>query len=362
MSMSGKKIAVYGIGNPLIDVQANCSEEEIRDFGLEKGTMHLIDSPRNRELLQTLEEKEKQYCSGGSCLNTMIAMSHFGTTTAYGGKIGNDELGSIYQQQLAEQEVLSDLSTHSESTGTSIILVSPDSERTMNTHLGSCRYFSGEDVNYERLEQSNFFYFTGYMWDTESQKDAILKAISHAEASNTRIVFDVADPFAVERNREEFLELIENHASIVFANQREAEILFGESDPAAAAQQLGEIADIGVVKNGAEGSFVVASGDTTEKGSSKPVVYEVPVVPADPVDSTGAGDVYAGGFLHMLANGGGPEEAGQFASYLASRIVEQWGAQFTQAARESICAAWEDGSWKTGIISRPLKEGAAAGR
>lgn len=331
-------VDVYGIGNPLIDVLVNTSDAEVSDFGLVKGTMNLIEPDRGAELLASLTHKEKRYACGGSCPNTLIALSAFGARTVLAGKIGTDELGEVYDQRLRRHGVHSKLKTHEGVTGTSLIMVTPDSERTMNTHLGTCRHFCEADVDFDLIAAAQYLHFTGYMWDTESQKRAVISAIERAKDAGTTIVFDVADPFAAERNREEFEELIREHVDIVFANSREAELLLGTGDPAEAARMLGVHTAFAVVKAGVRGSYVQEAGES---------VRHVPATYTDNVvDTTGAGDVYAAGFIHGLLRGKTAAEAGAFAGFVASKIIGKLGAQFDEQEAGELAAAFETERYK----------------
>ena len=331
-----KKIDVYGIGNPLIDILAHVDEADLTKLGLSKGTMHLIDLEERSKILSHIDGKEITYRCGGSAPNTVIALSSFGVKTAIAGKIGPDEEGRQYLDQLARFETVSNLAEGRHTTGSSIILVTPDAERTMNTFLGANREFTWDDIDFELLEDAKYFYFTGYMWDTEPQKAAILSAVDFCNERNIKIVFDVADPFAVNRNREAFLDLIHRHVHLVFANCEEAKILFGKEDPAACAGELSAMVDVGVVKNGSKGSYV-------SSGSS---LHTIPVNRVEAVDSTGAGDMYAAGFIYGLVNGFSHADCGLCASWLASRIVTQYGAQFREEKFDEINRAFRNGDWR----------------
>ncbi len=331
---------VYGIGNPLIDIFVTVKDEELHSLGLHKGTMHLIDLQRREELLEFIDGKELSYGCGGSCPNTMVALSSFGISSALAGKVCKDRFGGIYRKQLDEIGVKNYLKNGSEPTGSSIILITPDSERTMNTFLGANRQFGPEDIDVAAIEEAEYFHFTGYMWDTEPQKAAILRGIDIARSAGTRVVFDVADPFAVSRNRDTFLTLIKEKVDILFANSEEARILFDHYDPFACARSLGKFVPLGVVKNGKQGSFVAVGRSRTAGASGgregrpvgqqweQPDIISIPVKGKAPVDTTGAGDMYAAGFLYGLCRGMGLEEAGLIASFLAGEIVQRRGAQF----------------------------------
>lgn len=327
---------VYGIGNPLIDIQVNVTNEELSSLGLHKGTMHLIDQQRRAELLTFIKDKEITYSCGGSCPNTIITLVSFGVRAAVAGKVGSDEFGRIFRERLSELYVTDELKVCEAPTGSSIILISPDSERTMNTFLGANRLYGIEDVNRQLIAQSDIFHFTGYMWDTESQKSSIMEAVAAAESGKTRISFDIADPFAVSRNRKAFLELIEKHVDIVFANGEESQLLFDHYDARECVKSMGKIAETAVVKNGKHGSFVSFKGE----------IIEIPVKGKEAVDTTGAGDIYAAGYLLGLSKGYSPYNCGLLASYLAGEIIGKRGAQFDRASISEIAARLEDGSWK----------------
>ncbi len=330
------QIEIYGIENPLIDIVVNVTDDDLHALQLHKGTMHLIDENRREEILRYIENKEKTYSCGGSCPNTMIALSSFGISTALGGKIGNDEFGRIYQQQLKKHKTVSELRVGEGPTGSSIIMVSPDCERTMNTFLGMCRHFSCADINTDLLSKVNYLYFTGYMWDTECQKEAVLRAIEIAEKNRVKIVFDVADPFAVARNRETFLDIIKNHAYAAFANREEARGLFQSENLETCMETFSSLCEIAVIKNGSEGAYVKNRQGKTEF---------IPARKVKPVDTTGAGDMFAAGFLYGLCKNMSLRESGIIASYMASQIILQLGAQFTETTLQPVQAALRNNGW-----------------
>ena len=200
---------VYGIGNPLIDILAKIDDSDLENLSIPKGIMSLIDIDQRKKILSYLEDTVKEYSCGGSCPNTMITLSALGVSTALGGKTGNDEFGKIYEDQLIRHKnITSSLRKGNSATRSSIILITPDSERSMNTYLGSNREFNENDVDEKVLDSSSFFYFTGYMWDTENQKSAIMKSLDICRSRGIKVAFDVADPFAVGRYKDDFLKLI----------------------------------------------------------------------------------------------------------------------------------------------------------
>ena len=318
---------IYGIGNPLIDILAYISDSDLEKLSLYKGTMHLIDRKRHSEIINYLKTKKLVYSPGGSCPNTMVTLRMLGIETTLAGGVGHDELADVYRLKLKDIGLNDELVSYDESTGTSIILLTEDKERTMNTYLGANRCFSEKDVNLDSLKEASLFYFTGYMWDTESQKGAVKKALDFCRKNGIKVAFDVADPFAVGRYRQTFLELIENYCDIVFANSEEARYLFDNYDAYECCKSISKLTHIAVVKNGKKGSFVAEDRKITQiplSGSTSPV------------DTTGAGDTYAAGFLYGYINGYDPETSGKIASYLAGEIISSLGAQFSEEKAESV--------------------------
>jgi sugar/nucleoside kinase (ribokinase family) len=328
---------VYGIGNPLIDILVDVTEEDIVKFNLDKGIMHLINEDKRKELLNYVDDKKKRYACGGDCPNTIIALSNLGIPVGFGGRIGSGAFGKIYYDELEKHKVISDLKNSSDlPTGSCIVLITPDHERTMNTFLGNCRNYCVEDLVEENIKRADFFYFTGYLWDTDCQKVAAMKAIEIAKKNNVKIIFDVADPFAVKRYKNDFLKIIGEHAYCAFANKEEAKILFDTEDAKEAVTKLSELCAIGVVKIGSAGSLVKRH---------KEDIIEIPIHKVQAVDTTGAGDIYAAGFIYGIVNYLGDRRSGIFASFLASQIVAQKGAQFSDRAVKEILGHIERGSW-----------------
>ena len=320
--MEEKTKAVYGIGNPLIDVIVNVTDNDLKTLGLYKGTMNLINREKRLELSEFIKaKKEPSFSCGGSCPNTIITLSALGIKSTLAGKIGDDEYGTIYRERLTALNVRDNLAVSDKNvTGSSIILITPDSERTMNTYLGANRDFCPDDVIESEVSSADFFHFTGYMWDTQNQMEAIRKTLEIAKRNNVVVSFDIADPFAVGRYHDAFLELIKESCDIVFANKEEARMLFDNYDPYECCKTMGKLCETAIVKNGKKGSFI----------SYKRKVYEIPVQgPATPVDTTGAGDTYAAGFLYGLCHGLDIERSGSIAACLAGQIIKKIGAQFT---------------------------------
>ena len=324
--MKLSKATIFGIGNPLIDVVINVEDKDLKTLGVDKGIMHLVDENRQKEIMSYFKNMSPIYHPGGSAPNTLVACAGLEITGVISGKIGNDKFGEIYKAQVEKYGIISRLVIGDGPTGSSIILVTPDGERTMNTHLGMCQDFSIADIDESLLAKADIFYFTGYMWDTDSQKSAIKHALSIAKENRIKVIFDVADPFAVQRYRDAFLTLIEEEADVVFANQAELSILFDTKDINVAANSLGRIVNIAAVKLGKEGCLVIENGNLCEI-TSRPIIAK---------DSTGAGDMFAAGFIAALSKGYSGKVAGEIGGYLAEEIIQIPGAQFEKSVIKQL--------------------------
>ena len=309
--------SIFGIGNPLVDVVIKASESDLIDLELNKGTMELVDENRQKEIISYFKEDDPLYFPGGSAPNTILACAGLGIDSHIAGRIGSDKLGDIYVNRVSEYGADSGLVRGEGRTGSSIILVTPDGERTMNTNLGVCQEYSSIDIDKKKLSKAKFFYFTGYMWDTDSQKSAIKIAIQTAQENDVKIVFDVADPFAVSRNKDSFLDMIRKDIDIVFANKSELNILFDSEELEFCVDSLGKIVKNFGIKLGKEGSLII-------DGNNRHIIYPSPV---SAKDSTGAGDMYAAGFLTSLAKGKGYRDSGKVAVQLAEEVIQVNGAQ-----------------------------------
>lgn len=319
--------SVYGIGNPLIDFLCYADEEDLDYLSLNKGTMLLIDEEKRESIINRMKGRKMISSCGGSCPNTMITLRALGTETTLAGGVGTDEYGALYKEKLRKNGVHDETIVFDAVTGTSIILLTPDKERTMNTYLGANRLFDEGNVNIKSLMNADLFYFTGYMWDTKPQQRAVTKAMEIAKENGIKIAFDLADPFAVGRYRKTFLSIIENYCDIVLANSEEARFLCDNYDAYECCRSMGKLCDTAIVKNGKHGSYI----------SDHRKMIAVPLYgTTHPVDTTGAGDTYAAGFLYGYINGYDPETSGKIASYLAGEIISSLGAQFSEEKAESV--------------------------
>lgn len=324
-----EKYDVFGVGNALMDIQAFVDDEFLANFGLHKGIMHLIDEDTSRKILESLSPYKLTSVPGGSCANTISAIAKLGGKVSFTGIVTDDFYGRLYNTKLVQRGIKSLIKFRKYGlTGTSIVLTTEDAERTMNTHLGVCRDLSIDDIDFSILCNSKVFHFTGYIWDVPQQIETINYILNNIEKLDITISFDLADPFCVSKNKNEFKSLIEKHIDIIFGNMDEIKMLTDIYDPVSAGKELIEMgAKIVLIKVGKEGSFLFYGKDC-----EKIPVYQ----PEKVLDTTGCGDVYAGGFLFGYTKGYDLIKSAHIASFYASRIVAIPGVQFELLNYEQI--------------------------
>ena len=327
-----KKYDVVSICNALVDILVSAKEEDIATLELTKGMMHLVDEKRQAQVLSFFAGAETTTELGGSALNAIRTIASLGLKTSFSGMVGEDSYGSLIKERMKDLGIEAKLATGKDATGTCLILVTPDGERTMNTNLGASRLYDESLVAKEVLESAEIFHFCGYQWDTPEQIKTIEKACAIAKNAGVKISFDVADPFVIGRHKDVFLDLIANQADIVFANREEARMLF-DCDPEGAAAKIAETGAIAVVKKGGEGCVVAQGG---EQHQIAPVKTEV-------VDTTAAGDMFAAGFLYGLSRGKSLPVCGNLGALLASDVISRTGASVSQKALLEAKGVFERG-------------------
>lgn len=312
-----KDIDLYGLGNGLVDLQYQISDEAIREIGLKKGEMRLVENIDQTALLKALEGKSRNTCSGGSGANTIIGFAGFGGKASYTTVLGNDALGKFYKDEFKQMGI--DLYApmwESEPTGTCCVLISPDGERTMNTSLAATAHLAPEHVNEEWIKRSKWLYLEGYKFTHELSTEALFRAAELAKKHETKIAITFSDVFITETFHVQ-LERAVKMCDLVFCNEAEAQSFTGEKTTNAAFSRLCEMVPNVVVTLGKKGSMIMWNNE----------VIEIPCYPATPVDSTGAGDMYAAGFFYGLIKLNSAKLAGHLASYASSRVVSQLGAR-----------------------------------
>ncbi len=315
MSANAKKYDVVSICNALVDILIKVEDHDIEALGLTKGIMHLVDEKRQGEVLHRFSDHETTTELGGSSLNAIRTLASLGCRTSFAGMVGQDRFGTLIADRMKILGIDAHLGSIIDATGTCLILITPDGERTMNTNLGASRLFSPSLVPEATIAESQVFHFCGYQWDTDGQIATIERAIDLAKDHGVKISFDVADPFVILRHRDTFLKLIKNHADIVFSNKEEARMLYG-TGPEEAALAIAATGAVAVVKKGGEGA-VVASGDQ---------LIQIPPVPTKVIDTTAAGDMFAAGFLYGMVRRKSLAQCGQIATMVASDVISRVGA------------------------------------
>ncbi len=324
--MTSTKYDVLGIGNAIVDVIARCEDPFLAANNLAKGAMTLIDEARAGELYAAMGPGLE--CSGGSAGNTIAGLANLGGKGAYIGRVRDDQLGTIFRHDIRAQGVAFDSApaTSGPSTARCLIFVTPDAQRTMQTYLGACVDLGPDQIDEAVVAASGITYMEGYLWDKPAAKDAFRKAAQLAHKHGRKVSLTLSDSFCVDRHRADFRDLADNHCDIVFAN--EAELLslyqvktFEEALPHARAKK--------------DRIFAVTR---SEKGSVAIQGDRVVAVPAEPgvnvVDTTGAGDLYASGFLLGLAQGRDLAQAARLGSICAAEIISHYGARPETSLKE----------------------------
>jgi sugar/nucleoside kinase (ribokinase family) len=307
---------ILGIGNALVDVMTQIDNDKVlNDFDLPKGSMQLVDQDKSNLVKSGTDKFSKSLASGGSAANTIHGLAMLGAETAFIGSIGKDETGDFFEKDMKSAGVVTLLIRRDSVTGTAVALVSPDSERTFATHLGAATELEAADLNRDQFKDYDILYLEGYLI---FNKALVETACRLAKDNNMKVALDLASYNVVEFKLQDFREIVEKYVDIVFANEEEARAYTGK-DPDEALKILSEVCEIAVVKTGSEGSFIRRGDEILKIGTIK----------VNPADTTGAGDLYASGFLYGYSNNYSLEVCGQFGSVLAGNVIETIGAKMT---------------------------------
>lgn len=318
--MSEPKLGVAAVGNALVDVIAQASDEFVQEqhekYGMEKGAMVLIDEVRAVELYSQMGPGTET--SGGSAANTMAGFASFGGKGGFIGKVAEDQLGEVFTHDIRalgvqfETQPLA-LGNH---TGRCLIVVTPDAQRTMNTFLGASVELGPDDIDKELIADAKVTYLEGYLFDKEQAKEAFALAAEHAHAAGHRVALTLSDPFCVDRHRHDFLNLVENHVDILFANEEEIKSLFMQQDFDDAKSAISKHVEVAALTRSEKGAVIVA-GDKEVTVAAEPVDKVV--------DTTGAGDQFAAGFLYGFTEGMDLETCGKLGAIAAAEVISHIG-------------------------------------
>ena len=314
-----KNIKVTGIGNAIVDVIAQCEDAFLTDNGVEKGIMQLIDAPRARELYSAMPAGTEK--SGGSVANTIAGIASTGVSTGFIGKVKEDQLGDIFAHDIKAQgtvfRTMRMEASHADETARSMILVTPDGERSMNTYLGVANLLDETDVDEALLADTEIVYLEGYLFDRPAAQRAFVKAMQTNKAAGGKAALTLSDPFCVERHREAFADLVKNHVDLLFCNNHELRSLYQVEDINEAISLAQQEVDLVACTTGADG-VIVATADQEIK---------LPAEDVNVVDKTGAGDMFAAGFLAGLSLGRSLEDCGRMGGVAAGEVISHIGAR-----------------------------------
>ena len=328
--MSDTQYDVTAIGNAIVDIIGRCDDGYLVEIGADKGSMHLVDAKTIDDIYHGMGPAVE--ISGGSAANTMAGVASFGGSAGFIGKVANDEFGRIFSHDIRSIGVSfsSEPVANASPTSRSLILVTPDGERTMNTFLGISTEFDPDALDRDLIANSAIVYLEGYLFDRDTAKAAFREAVAIAKNAGRKVALTLSDGFCVDRHRVEFLELIRSGIDIVFANESEIKSLYQAEDFDHAAAQASRDIPLAVLTRSAKGSVVFENGKAT---------VIAPHAIAKVIDTTGAGDLYAAGFLYGYSEGLGVEKAGRLASLAAYEIISHIGARpeknLNQMARDS---------------------------
>jgi sugar/nucleoside kinase (ribokinase family) len=314
---------VFGLGNAIVDTELRVDERFLSDQGIAKGHMTLVDTPRMHDLLAALGDQPRVRSSGGSAANTIVALQSLGYNTGYGCKVADDETGKFFLEHMAECGVdintsASPIDNHS---GQCLILITSDAERTMNTDLGISAALSMDDINFKRFADATYFYAEGYLSASPDSATAVRACRDAGRETGVATAISLSDPSMVEIFRDELTEMMGNGVELIFCNEEEA-LSWAKTDRIdLAITELKDISPEVYVTLGARGSIAVTNGRAqTARG------YE-----ATAVDTTGAGDIYAGACLAARLGGAEPVAAAAFANFCAAELVSHYGARLANA-------------------------------
>lgn len=312
------ELDVVGIGNALVDVISHEDDGFVDRLGVPKGAMTLIDEARATEIYEAMGAAVE--ISGGSAANTIVGVAAFGGRARYLGKVRNDQLGAVFAHDIRATGVHYDIApaTSGPSTGCCLIVVTPDAQRTMNTYLGASVHLDPSDVDGEAIRAAKVLYLEGYLFDPPEAQEAFRVAATHAREAGRTVALTLSDGFCVDRHRDAFLDMVEHHVDLLFANEAEILSLYQTESFDEAATRVRHHGTIAALTRSEKGSVIVTEDDT----------IEVPAHPVEAlVDTTGAGDLYAAGFLHGYSRGLDLATCGALGSLAAAEVISHVGAR-----------------------------------
>ncbi len=314
---------ILGIGNALVDIMTILENEDfLNKFNLQKGSMQLVDGDFSSQVLHHANDMRKELSSGGSAANTIHGLANLGISTSFVGKTGKDNYGRFFADDMRNIGINPMLFEGNAETGRAIALITPDSERTFATYLGSAIELTADDLSEEIFAGHDYFYIEGYL---VQNRELILKAVQLAKQLNIKIFLDLASYNVVEQNLGFLKDIVTNYVDIVFANEEEAKAFTGK-EPEEALDEIAEICEIAVVKVGKRGSLIKYEGQ----------VYKIDPIVCNCIDTTGAGDSYSAGFIYGLSCGYSLDKCGAIGSLMSGKVIEVIGAKMNDSQWKEI--------------------------
>jgi len=322
---------VYGVGNALVDLEYEIPEAMLGELSIDKGLMTLIEEDRHHELLGKLAGIESSPCGGGSAANTIVASAQLGSSSYYSCKVADDDTGRYYLDDLAANGVQTNLQADqldSGHTGKCIVLITPDAQRSMNTYLGITQKISVAELDEAALKDSEYVYIEGYLVPELNARAAAVKARELANASGIKTSLTLSDANMVNFFKDGLLDIIGDGVDMIFANEDEAKLMFDTDDINDCVAGMKTLTRQFAITQGAHGALVFDG----EK------LCDIPAKKVTAVDTNGAGDIYAGAFLHGLTHGMPFADCGELAGYAATTLIQQMGARLTREQMQTVGA------------------------
>lgn len=315
---------VIGLGNALMDIMTPLENDDIlKQIDFPRGSMQLVDAEKSNEILKLTSHLKSSLASGGSAANTIHAIARLGMEAAFVGKVGKDDFGKLFEEDLVQSRITPSLFYSETETGRAVAMVSPDSERTFGTYLGAAVEMGPQEMTIDVFKGYDLLHIEGYLVFNEK---LIEKAIVTAKEAGLKVSMDLASFNVVEAKLDFLKRMANDYVDIIFANEEEAKAFTGEENPEKALDMIAELVDISIVKIGKDGSMIKQKGTITKVG----------VIKADPIDTTGAGDYFAGGFIYGYLNGLTHKQSGEIGALLAGKVIEQMGCHIPKDIWDEI--------------------------
>jgi sugar/nucleoside kinase (ribokinase family) len=320
---------VYGIGNALVDIEYTVTVDQLTELSIDKGVMTLVDSARQQSVMSALQDNPQHRSCGGSAANSIIAVTQFGGSAFYSCRVANDHVGPFYFEDLLSHGVATNITHHNREdgvTGTCLVFVTPDADRTMNTHLGITEELATPDLVADAIGVSRYLYIEGYLAPSASARAAVREAKQVARNAGTAVALTLSDPNMVEYFRAELDEMLEGGVDLLFSNEAEARLMAGTESLHDAVDFLESLAKQFVVTRGPQGALVF-DGKT---------LLDIPGVAVDAIDTVGAGDMFAGAFMYGICHGMDYAAAGALATHASAVLVTRYGPRMDTEQAQKI--------------------------